>query len=121
MIETVIPRINTPYPKYALSIFSGIAQGDILARLILGHHEVGMGRIDSLMLHEVDVELCQGIIMILALVAQCIVESEQHATVFVFTVWRFVDVTKDFLLRQGAAPDTEVVEHAFAAIPICIA
>ena len=72
------------------------------------------------MLHKVDVELCKGIVMVLALVTQRVVEGEHDAAVLVFAIGRIIDMVANLFLRQGAAPDTEIVDHGLAAIVKCI-
>ena len=68
------------------------------------------------MLCEQGVEQRCGVIVILALVLQRAVKSEQQAAVGVRGIGHIIDVLTDFLLRQCAAIDGEVIHQCLRFI-----
>ena len=72
------------------------------------------------MLCEQGVEQRCGVIVILALVLQRAVESEQQAAVGVRGIGHVVDVLADLLLSQRAAVNGEVIHHGTRGIPTVV-
>ena len=107
------------YPPTAHTILGHVAHADLLPIHFLCHGKFGVWRTDGIVFRENDIHQRRRIIMILALVLQRTVESQEQTAILVLSIRRIVDMRLNLLLCEGTAPNGKIIDQCFLFIAIC--
>ena len=117
LVTVSISRVRQ-YPPAAFAILCHIVHIDFLPIHFLAHGELGVRRTDAVVLYQNGIHQRGGVIMVLALILQGAVESQQQAAVSVLTVRSVVNMCLYLLLREGSAPDGKIVDLSLLIVAI---